>query len=179
MKPIATLSAILVGLSLCACKESKTTATSAEAVAPDPVLEKFFTAEAIPDAQAIHTARTTAKPGDRISLKGSLIGREKIFVDGRASFILGDPEKLTSCDKMEEEDHCETPWDACCDSKEVKKIGIAAIQILGDDGRVLSGNLKGTKGMKELSSITLTGTVAENSTADNLIINATKIHVEK
>jgi len=179
MKTIATLSAILAALSLSACKESTTTAeTSAETAAPDPALEKFFTEEAIPEAQAIHIARTTAKPGEEITLKGALIGRERIFVDGRASFILGDPEKLTSCDKMPD-DHCATPWDACCDSKELKKTGIASIQIIGADGRVLSGNLKGTKGMKELSSITLTGTVDKSSTEDNLVVNATKIHVEK
>ena len=177
MKATVTLFAILAALSLSACKESVTTVeTSAETSAPDPALEKFFTEEAIPKAQAIHIARKTAKPGEEISLKGALIGREKIFVDGRASFILGDPEKLTSCDKMPD-DHCATPWDACCDSKELKKIGVVSIQILGEDGRVLSGNLKGTKGMKELSSITLTGTVDQSSTADNLVVNATKIHV--
>ena len=177
MKATVTLFAILAALSLSACKESVTTVeTSEETVAPDSALERFFTEEAIPEAQAIHIARKTAKPGEEISLKGALIGREKIFVDGRASFILGDPEKLTSCDKMPD-DHCATPWDACCDSKELKKIGVVSIQILGEDGRVLSGNLKGTKGMKELSSITLTGTVDQSSTADNLVVNATKIHV--
>ena len=178
MKTTTILSIALATFAMTACKESTNTTTSTETTATDPALEKFFTGEPIPAAQAIHIARTTAKPGDEITLKGDLIGRKKIFVDGRASFILGDPGKLTPCNEIPG-DECPTPWDACCDSKELKKTGIASIQILGEDGRVLSGNLKGTKGMKELSSITLTGTVDKSSTEDNLVVNATKIHVGK
>jgi hypothetical protein len=132
----------------------------------------------LPDAQSIHIARTTAKPGDTITLKGEVMGREKVFVDGRAAFTLGDPDKLTTCNKMPG-DTCTTPWDACCDSKELKRIGIASIQILGEDGRVISSELKGVNGLKELSSITVSGVVDQSSTEDNFVINAKQIHVEK
>ena len=178
MKSITILTAALAVFFLTSCEKSETTTTSsvAEAMAPDPALEKYFTAEPMADAGAIHVLRETAKPGDEITLKGEVIGREKVFVEGRAAFILGDPEKLTSCDKMPD-DHCATPWDACCDSPELKKIGTASIQILGDDGRVVSGNIRGVKGLKELSEVTLKGTVDEASTKENLIVNATMIHV--
>lgn len=169
------LTAAFAAFAMSSCDKPETE-TAAEALAPDPALEKYFTDEALPDAVAIHTARTTAKPGDEITLKGEVMGREKVFVDGRASFILGDPETLTTCDKMQG-DNCATPWDACCDSSELKRVGLASIQILGEDGRVLAGDLRGTNGMKELSSVSLTGTVAEGSTEENLIINATRIHV--
>lgn len=177
MKLLSSLAPVIAALFLSACTESETT-VSVETTAPDPALEKFFTEEALPEAQSIHVARTTAKPGDEVTLKGELMGRGKVFVDGRAAFILGDPEKLTTCDKMPG-DSCPTPWDACCDSKELKRIGIASIQILGEDGRVLSGELKGTKGLKELSTVTLTGVVDESSTGENFVINASKIHVSK
>jgi hypothetical protein len=169
--------AVIAMLSLHACKNEESK-PSAETQAPDPALAAYFVSDTLPDAQSIHIARTTAKPGDTITLKGEVMGREKVFVDGRAAFILGDPEKLTSCDKNPG-DTCETPWDACCDSKELKRIGIALIQILGEDGRVMASELKGVNGLKELSSVTLRGVVDSVSTEDNFVINATQIHVEK
>jgi hypothetical protein len=61
----------------------------------------------------------------------------------------------------------------------LKLEGTASIQIIGEDGRVLEGNLKGTKGIKELSSVIVSGKVAPQSTPDALIVNATLIHVSE
>lgn len=177
MKTTTLLTTALIaftGFSLSSCKDSE---TSSATTAPASVeLEKYFTDQEPSDAQDIHLARTTAKPGDEITLRGELMGRESVFVEDRAAFVLGDPKKLTSCDKIPG-DSCPTPWDACCDSPELKSIGVASIQILGEDGRVLAGNLKGVNGMEELSDIVLKGAVAENSTAENFIVNAEQIYV--
>jgi hypothetical protein len=175
MKPILTI--VLASLAMVACEKQAAETTVSETL-PDSAFEKYFTDESIPDAEAIHIARTTAKPGEEIILSGLVMGREKVFVDGRASFILGDPSKLTPCNKMPD-DHCETPWDACCDNKELKLEGTASIQIAGEDGRVLNGNIRGTKGLKELSTVTVAGKVAPQSTPDALIVNATAIHVSE
>ncbi len=169
--------ALIALLSLYACKP-KESASNTKTQAPDPVLAAYFVTETLPDAQSIHIARTTAKPGDTITLKGEVIGREKVFVDGRAAFILGDPEKLTACNKKPG-DNCETPWDACCDSQEVKKIATASIQIVDENGRAMARELKGVNDLKELSSLTLKGIVDQSSTEENFVINATQIHVEK
>lgn len=176
MKNTTILILAFAALAATSCEKSEI--VTVKPTAPNPAFEAYFTNEPLPDAKAIHVARTTAAPGDEIVLSGRLMGREQIFVDGRASFVLGDPNKLTPCNEMPD-DNCTTPWDACCDSKELKREGIASIQILGEDGRVLSGILKGTKGLKELSKVTVQGTVAENSTEDNLVVNATKIFVER
>ena len=175
---IPTISiAVIAMLSLHACKNEESK-PSVETQAPDPALVAYFVTETLPDAQSIHIARSTAKPGDAITLKGEIMGRDKVFVDGRAAFILGDPEKLTTCNKMPG-DTCETPWDACCDTLELKKTATVSIQILGEDGRVLSKGLKGVNGLKELSSVTLAGVVDQSSTEENFVINASQIHVEK
>ncbi|HSG33168.1 MAG TPA: hypothetical protein VLA37_01440, partial [Sphingomonadaceae bacterium] len=117
------ITAAFAAFALSSCDKPETdTASSAQSAAPDPALGKFFTDEEMEGAVAIHIARTTAKPGDEITLKGEVMGRGKVFVDGRAAFILGDPKKLTTCDKMPG-DNCPTPWDACCDSKELKRVG--------------------------------------------------------
>lgn len=177
MKHTLILSTAFALFTLNSCKDSETT-TTVEATNPSTDFSDYFTEEEIADAQDIHVVRTTAKPGDEITLKGEAMGRGKVFVDGRASFILGDPTKLTPCNKIPG-DGCETPWDACCDAKELKRVGIASIQIVGEDGRVLDGDIKGTDGLKELSVVTIKGTVAEGSTEDNFLVNAEKIHVGK
>jgi hypothetical protein len=178
MKTTYLLTLAFAALAATSCEKSETVAAVETTAPADPAFEAYFTDEALADAMPIHVARTSASPGDEIVLSGRIMGREKVFVDGRASFVLGDPAKLTPCNEMPD-DNCTTPWDACCDTKELKRVGLASIQILGEDGRVLSGVLKGTKGLKELSTLTVSGTVDKSSTEENLVINATKIYVEK
>lgn len=163
---------LLPVLLLSACEKPATQTTS---TAPAIPLDSYFAAEAPASPQDIHVIRTTAKPGDQVTVSGIVMGREKPFVEGRAAFILGDPTKMTPCNKMPD-DHCKTPWDACCDTPEVKREGSATIQIV-DNGRVIKQELKGVHGLKELSTVTLTGTVDKASTPEALIINASQLHV--
>ena len=175
MKTKYLLAIAVLALASCEKKESTAAIENAPSAA---AFDAHFTDQPIADPQAIHLARTDAKPGDEIVIHGLIMGRGKVFVDGRASFLLGDREKLTPCNVMPG-DECETPWDACCDSKEAKREGIASIQIVDAEGKVLSGGLKGVKGLKELSAVTVSGTVDQSSTAENLVVNAKVIHVTK
>lgn len=171
---ILSLTSMFAAALLTSCeKKAETQATATPAIPLDP----YFTNTAPADPQPISTIRTTAKPGEQVTISGLVMGREKPFVDGRAAFVLGDPSKITPCNKMPGEDHCKTPWDACCDAPEAKREGTATIQILGADQRVLKQSLKGEHGLKELSTVTLTGTVDKSSTAEALVINATSLHV--
>lgn len=173
MKRLLLLS-VISALFLPSCKKPAAAETTATPTIP---LDSYFSAEAPASPQAIHALRTTAKPGDQVTVSGVVMGREQPFVDGRAAFILGDPTKMTPCNKMPGEDHCKTPWDACCDTPEAKREGTATIQIV-DNGRVLKQGLKGVHGLKELSNVTLTGTIDKASTAEALIINASQLHVQ-
>jgi hypothetical protein len=130
------------------------------------------------ESKSIHLIRATAKPGDEITVSGKIMGNAKPFVDGRAAFILGDPEVLTPCN-LDPSDKCTTPWDACCDSPEDKKRGIATIQVVGADGRVLKEPVEGVGGLVNLTTVTVTGKVAEGSSTDVLIINAQAIRSGK
>lgn len=173
MKIKLLLAIAAIALTSCGKKE-----TSVADAPPAAAFDSFFTDQPIPNPQAIHIARTTAKPGDEIILQGLIMGREKVFVDGRASFLLGDREKLTPCNEKSA-DTCPTPWDVCCDTKEAKREGIASIQIVDADGRVLTGGLKGIQGLKELSALTVHGTVDQSTTTENLVVNAKQIHITK
>ena len=123
---------LLPALLLSACEKPATQTSSTTPAIP---LDSYFAEEAPASPQDIHVIRTTAKPGDQVTVSGIVMGREKPFVEGRAAFILGDPTKMTPCNKMPD-DHCKTPWDVCCDTPEVKREGSATIQIV-DDGRVI------------------------------------------
>ena len=120
----------------------------------------------------------THKAGDKVTISGKIMGSPSPFVDGRASFIIADPKKLTSCDRMEE-DHCKTPWDVCCESTKDIAAATINIQVTDESGKVLKTGLKGVNGLKELSKVLIEGTVADNSSKDAMTINATAIKVVK
>ena len=172
MKAIATLATLCL---LASCgKKSEPAAAAPSKAAPSAELSKVLSTAPTGTAQAIHSARGTAKPGDTITLSGKIMGNESPFVAGRAAFILGDTEILTPCNEMPG-DECETPWDVCCEPSDEKKAGTATIQIVGADGRVLKENLEGAGRLAKLAKVTVTGKVAEGSTADTLVVNATAI----
>jgi hypothetical protein len=99
------------------------------------------------------------------------------FVENRASFLIGDPEKITSCEVMGEDDHCKTPWDTCCESpKDIVKSSLN-IQVVDDQGRALKAGLKGKGGLKELVHVIVKGKVDANSSPEATIINAGAIQV--
>ena len=165
-----------IGL-IASCRKTETTgAASPETTvsAPSPALTAVIDAAPAGEAKAIHVIRATAKPGDTVTIRGRVMGNASPFVDGRAAFILGDPEVLTACSDNPG-DACETPWDNCCDSPEDKKRGTATVQIVDADGRVLKEGIEGVGGIGKLAKLTVSGTVAEGSTSDLLVINANAI----
>ncbi len=121
--------------------------------------------------------RKTAAPGDPVVFTGKAMGGHDIFLEGRAIMILGDPNKITSCD-LNHGENCSTPWDVCCDDPEIIKSSIVTVQIADADGKPLKTTLKGLGGIKELTSVVVTGQVAKGSNKDNMIVNATGIYVK-
>jgi len=172
-----TLSIVISALALSSCEKPKTEATT-EAAAPAVSVDPWFTPSAPSNPSPIHLLRQSAKPGDTITLTGKILGREKPFVDDRAAFILGDASVLKPCNEIPG-DACTTPWDVCCESAEDKLANTATIQLVDQKGRVLKQGLKGVQGLKELSEVTLVGTVAPSSSSEALVVNATAIHIAR
>lgn len=129
------------------------------------------------DAISILAARKL-KPGDEVTLSGKVMGKDKVFIDGRALMILGDPSTLTSCD-LKPGDGCKSPWDVCCDADKAIKDGTLSVQVIDKTGKPLKIGLKGQGGLKELSEVTVKGVVAADSTADSMTINIESIFVKK
>jgi len=179
MKTTCLMLATVALLASCNQEEATTNSPAApSAIAPGTALSKVLQTSPTGEATPIHLIRATAQPGDEITVSGKIMGNAKPFVEGHSAFILGDPEVLTPCNEIPGDD-CETPWDNCCDSKEDKKRGIATIQVLGADGRVLKEPVEGVGGLDKLADVTVTGIVAQGSSADLLIINAHAIRSGK
>jgi hypothetical protein len=163
---------------LASCKQESGQAAAPTAEKPGAALSEVLAKVPAAEPKAIHTIRKSAEPGDEITISGRIMGHDSPFVDGRAVFILGDPELLTPCNELPG-DSCETPWDVCCETPEDKKTGTATIQIVGTDGRVLKEGVEGVGGLVKLAHVTVTGKVAEGSSTDLLLVNATAIRAGK
>ena len=164
-------------LSLISCGEKETTDTDSPPTSGDG-LESIIVKSEPAGAKSITEVRTAIEVGKQVTLAGKVMGRKDPFIDGRALLMLGDPAKITSCDLMPG-DSCVTPWDVCCDDNDVIKASTATIQVVDADGKLIKQGLKGVNGIKELSQLVITGTIAEGSNADNLLINATAIFVKQ
>lgn len=178
MKTKTTCIAIVAFAFLASCDKKEASVTVPTTSAPSATLSAVLAAAPTGQPSPIHLIRTTAKPGDVITVSGKIMGNASPFVEGRSVFILGDPEVLTACNE-DPADKCTTPWDNCCDSKEDKKRGTATIQVVDTDGRVLKESIEGVGGLAKLADVTVSGKVAEGSSADLLIINAQAIRTAK
>jgi hypothetical protein len=181
MKTKTTCLALAAIALLASCKKEESAANtpaSPAASGPSQALSQVLGTSPTGEAKPIHLIRATAKPGDEITVSGKIMGNASPFVEGRSVFILGDPEVLTACNE-DPADKCTTPWDNCCDSKEDKKRGTATVQVVDKDGRVLKEPIEGVGGLAKLADVTVSGKVAEGSSADLLIINAQAIRTAK
>lgn len=168
-----------LAVSLTSCSENKTeTTTSTEQEATPHPLTPYLLTEAPANPIDIADLRKTANPGDTVTFSGKAIGKYKIFMKDRAIMLLGDPKKITSCDLIPG-DECQTPWDVCCDDRDVINATIVTVQILDDSGKPLTTSIKGLADIKELSEVIITGKVADGSNEKNMLVNATGIFVKK
>ena len=75
------------------------------------------------------------------------------------------------------DDHCKTPWDACCEPQETIAAGAATVQVVNDKGQPLKVGLNGHKGIAPGKDVTIAGKV-RSADANNLVIDATGIYVK-
>lgn len=143
----------------------------------NPKIQAVLLDSAPEGAIPVSEARKSAKPGDTVTVTGKVAGAMNPFTEGYATLILSD-QTLETCDLIPG-DECPTPWDACCADPEHIKAVRLTLQVVGEDGFPIAQGLKGVSGMKELTSLVATGTVAEESTAENLIVNVTGLFAKK
>lgn len=146
--------------------------TSSPAAA-DPRIEAIFLEKAPEGAVSVLEVRKSVVPGATITVSGRVAGAMEPFSADYSTLVLAD-DSLETCDRIPG-DSCETPWDACCVEQKTIAASRITVQVPGDDGRPIAQTLKQVHGLKELDSLIVTGTVAEGSSEENLILNATGI----
>ena len=152
--------------------DSSSPAASAENLIP----QELVASDQLEGAIGVVDARKDVQEGKEAVVTGFIGGRAEPFVEGRAIFTLADSKAIIRCD-VDDDDHCATPWDACCDDPAKIKASIATVQIVDGDGMVLKQTLKDFQGIKPGSTVSVKGTIAPGSTKDALVINADQIHV--
>ncbi|MEG2236923.1 MAG: hypothetical protein RRY13_04630 [Akkermansia sp.] len=109
------------------------------------------------------------KPGEKATIKASLIGQDNIFEDDLAIFIIGDPAAIkVAPDKP-------IPWSDKETPPEVVKENTMRVQFVDAQGKPLHASAKGVKGLQELDNVIISGTMDEISTPDAPVLNIDKI----
>ncbi|CAN5343097.1 hypothetical protein BH23VER1_BH23VER1_28100 [soil metagenome] len=148
--------------------------SATDSTAADARIDSVWLGAEPEGAASVIETRASAEPGTPVTVTGRIAGALNPFTEGYATFVLAD-HTLETCD-LTEDDECPTPWDACCADPATIKASRLSVQIPGDDGRPVPQSLKGAGGLAELDEVAVTGTIAEGSTPDNVIIDATGIY---
>jgi len=170
---ILALSLGLVG-ALAGCGETSKNRDNADSDAPRPHIEELFVADAPQGARSVTETRKMAEAGASVTVVGRVAGAEEPFSPYYATLVLVD-ENLTTCEQRPG-DSCRTPWDACCEEPDTIAGSRISVQVVGEDGHPVEQSLKGIRGLSELDTLVVSGTVAEGSTAENVILNAMAIY---
>jgi hypothetical protein len=161
--------AVLVG---CGDDASEPEATAEAAAVPtDLVLS-----QAPADARGVAAVRGSARAGEAVVMTGVVGGRVDPIAEDRAIFTLIDDSVMT-CDKMGDDDHCSTPWDACCVPGDDISANAATIQVVDEDGRPLTLDLEGVGGLAPLSRVIVTGIFEPSPDGAAAVVNATGFYV--
>lgn len=179
IRTLTAFSVLITTFGLISCGDKKDAEKSTNTSGSKTTLDSIVTLESAgtASAQSIIEVRKSPEIGKKIVMRGKVMGRKDPFIEGRAMLLIGDDNVLTSCD-IHSCESCPTPWDVCCEDAEDIKRSTATVQVLDKDGKLLRQGLKGIKGLKELSQIVVTGTIAEGTNANNLLVNATSIYVK-
>lgn len=137
---------------------------------------EFFVDRPSADARDVSEVRKAGglKAGDRVSLRGRVGGSKEPFVSGRAVFTLVG-RGLKACNEIPG-DQCSAPWDYCCDTAAEINANSVTVQAVDAKGLPLRTDLKRRRGLKELSEVVVTGTVAVAG-EKGVVVTAATMHV--
>jgi len=165
----------LVALSGCGEKEKSGDGESAGA-GVDSRIEAVLLDSAPEGAISVGEARKSAQPGENVTIAGRVAGTMEPFTEGYAVLVLAD-DAVETCEQIPG-DECPTPWDACCEDPAKLKAMRLTVRVTDENGMPVASSLKGVSGMKELDGLVVTGTVTEDSNAENLVVDATGIFLK-
>lgn len=141
-----------------------------------PLPAGFFLASAPTEARDVSEARKSGglKVGDAVVLKGRVGGSKAPFVAGRAVFTLMG-RGLKACNENPD-DQCKQPWDYCCETRDDIVANSVTVQAVDAKGQVLRTEMKGRRGLRELTELVVVGKVTATD-GKSLVVAATGVHL--
>ncbi len=144
-----------------------------------PLPTGFFVEKLPENAKDVSEARkagggSTLKVGDEVVLRGRIGGSKEPFVTGRAVLTLMG-RGIKACNENPD-DKCSKPWDYCCETKEDILANSVTVQVVDAKGQILRTDMKGRRGLKELTEVIVVGKVA-SADGKALVVNAIAVHM--
>ncbi len=174
-RPLIALSMFAGVLLLGACDSQTTTVatpTASEQTEKAAALPTgLFSSEPLAGIQTLLNVKESASAGDSVTFVANIAGRAEPFTEGRAIMLVADL-ALQLCT----EDHCATPYDACCEPIETITEHTATVQVIDKQDRPLKIGLKGQGSLEPGAEVQVRGTVHQAGDG-YFVINAQTIHV--
>jgi len=126
------------------------------------------------DALAVAQAKSQLQAGDEVVVRGRIGGRANPMSDDSPVFTVMDL-SVPHCGQMGDDDHCPTPWDYCCESRDSIKANAATVQVIDARGSPVGDKLAAA-GLSNLDEVVLVGTVGPRPNEDVLMIKATGVY---
>ena len=175
---ITTLPLILV-LLLFSCEDKQDYASTnyiSKASTKLHLSEEFITDKFVKNGNSIIETKALNVPDTDLIVNGFIGGLRRPFATHRASFVLAD-ESLERCDEIDD-DHCNTPWDVCCEDRNKVMLGTLTVQFTDTNGSVLRGNIQNIHRLRPGIGIQIHGKVAKESLPNAMVINASKFMIK-
>lgn len=164
----------LASASLFACNPNETvkSLTSDENVTQQMAVRFAENMVGLPRALVVSEARKTV-PGEKVTVKGAVLGAEPVFAENMATFTIGDPAQLLA--NMKEHG----TWSADSVPVEIRNNHTLAVQFVDEQGKPIPQSAKGVNGLKERDAVIITGTIDPHSTPDRPVLNIESIVIEE
>lgn len=133
----------------------------------------LFASAAPAGGTTIILARQTAKEGQTVVVQGRVGGLAQPFVDGRAVFLVVDPQALVCSPGCGVK-----PGQVCAETLKAIMASSATVQVTDPQGRPLKVGLQGKSGLQPNAEVVVRGTVAKLE-KNLMLINAQQIHVKQ
>lgn len=138
----------------------------------------FLAKSEIPGAMDVTKARKSSEDQQEITVVGRIGGSLDPWVKGLAAFSIVD-QSITACsdDTYEGEAcSCETPWDYCCATDQLKG-SMALVKFVEADGKIVRHDAREIFDVSELQTVIVKGK-AERDKAGNLTILASQMYLK-
>jgi hypothetical protein len=126
-------------------------------------------------AKGVKEVRKDAKDADEVVVVGRIGGSVKPFVEGRVAFTIVDPSVPTCSERPD--DPCATPWDYCCEPKEVLIPATVLVKLVDKDGKAIPVDAEKFLGLKPLQTIVVQGRAKRDADGGSTSIVATGFYV--